>query len=53
MAVEETEGMYFSGPDIRYGANTNQATGQTADSFLAAYTDEWGEDPAAPFWAHS
>ena len=53
MAIPETEGMYFSGPDIRYGANTNQSTGQTADSFLAAYTDEWGEDPAAPFWAHS
>ena len=53
MALEETEGMYFSGPDIRYGANTNQSTGKTADSFLAAYTDEWGEDPAAPFWAHS
>ena len=53
MALEETEGMYFSGPDIRYGANTNQSTGQTADSFLAAYNDEWGEDPAAPFWAHS
>jgi CubicO group peptidase (beta-lactamase class C family) len=53
MALEETEGMYFSGPDIRYGANTNQSTGKTADSFLAAYNDEWGEDPAAPFWAHS
>jgi len=53
MAIPETEGMYFSGPDIRYGANTNQSTGQTADSFLAAYNDEWGEDPAAPFWAHS
>jgi len=53
MAIPETEGMYFSGPDIRYGANTNQSTGQTADAFLAAYNDEWGEDPAAPFWAHS
>ncbi|MCS5684950.1 MAG: ABC transporter substrate-binding protein, partial [Acidimicrobiales bacterium] len=39
--------------DIRYGSNTNQSTGQTADGFLAAYNDEWGEDPAAPFWAHS
>ncbi len=53
MAIPETEGMYFSGPDIRYGANSNQATGQTADGFLTAYSDEWGEDPAAPFWAHS
>ena len=53
MALEETEGMYFSGPDIRYGTNFNQSTGQTADAFLAAYNSEWGEDPAAPFWAHS
>jgi len=53
MALEETEGMYFSGPDIRYGSNRNEATGQTADGFLAAYYREWGEDPAAPFWAHS
>jgi len=53
MAIAETEGMYFSGPDIRYGSNANQSTGQTADGFLAAYNDEWGEDPAAPFWAHS
>ncbi|MCP4851859.1 MAG: ABC transporter substrate-binding protein, partial [Actinomycetia bacterium] len=35
MALEETEGMYFSGPDIRYGTNYNQSTGQTADAFLA------------------
>ncbi|GIT46288.1 MAG: hypothetical protein Ct9H300mP12_08730 [Acidimicrobiales bacterium] len=53
MALAETEGMYFSGPDIRYGTNYNQSTGQTADAFLAAYNAEWGEDPAAPFWAHS
>ena len=53
MANPKTEGMYFTGPDIRYGSNTNQSTGQTADGFLAAYNDEWGEDPAAPFWAHS
>ena len=53
MALPETEGMYFSGPDVRYGANYNQATGQTGDAFLAAYEAEWGEAPAAPFWAHS
>ena len=53
MALPETEGMYFSGPDIRYGTNYNQSTGQTADGFLAAYNEEWGEGPAAPFWAHS
>ena len=53
LAVSETEGMYFSGPDVRYGANFNQSTGETAADVLADYEAEFGEAPAAPFWAHS
>ncbi len=53
LAVAETEGMYFSGPDVRYGANANQSTGETAADVLADYNTEFGEAPAAPFWAHS
>ncbi|MEE3102153.1 MAG: ABC transporter substrate-binding protein, partial [Actinomycetota bacterium] len=53
LAVSETEGMYFSGPDVRYGANFNQSTGATAADVLADYEAEFGEAPAAPFWAHS
>ena len=53
LAVSETEGMYFSGPDVRYGANFNESTGATAADVLADYEAEFGEAPAAPFWAHS
>ena len=52
LALSQTEGMYFSGPDSRFGDNVNQSTGKTAQDFLAAYEENWGEAPAAPFWAH-
>ncbi|MBT7895099.1 MAG: branched-chain amino acid ABC transporter substrate-binding protein, partial [Actinobacteria bacterium] len=53
LAVAETQGMFFSGPDVRYGSNFNQSTGETAADVLADYKAEFGEAPAAPFWAHS
>ncbi len=52
LSLPQTEGMYFSGPDQRFGDNVNQSTGKTAVDFLAAYEEEYGERPAAPFWAH-
>ena len=53
LAMAETEGMYFSGPDVRYGDNFNESTGASAADVLADYEVEFGEAPAAPFWAHS
>ncbi len=53
LGLPETEGMYFSGPDQRYGENTNEITGKTADEVLATYQSEFGEDPSAAFWAHA
>jgi basic membrane lipoprotein Med (substrate-binding protein (PBP1-ABC) superfamily)/ABC-type branched-subunit amino acid transport system substrate-binding protein len=53
LALAESENMYFSGPDTRYGDNANQSTGELAASVLADYEAEYGEVPAAPFWAHS
>ena len=52
LSLPQTAGMYFSGPDQRFGDNANQSTGKSADDFLEAYEDEYGERPAAPFWAH-
>ena len=52
LALSQTEGMYFSGPDTRFGENVNASTGKTANDFLAAYERDYGEAPAAPFWAH-
>ena len=53
MELPESEGMYFSGPDLRYGVNRNSVTGKSADEFLAQYEQEYGEAPSAPFWAHA
>ena len=52
LSLPQTEGMYFSGPDQRFGDNVNQSTGKNANDFLAAYEADYGERPAAPFWAH-
>ncbi|NOX30804.1 MAG: ABC transporter substrate-binding protein [Actinobacteria bacterium] len=53
LELPQSEGMYFSGPDTRFGTNTNESTGQTADAVLAAYIDKVGEAPSAAFWGHS
>lgn len=52
MEIPETAGMYFSGPNLSFGANQS-STGATAASFLDAYETEYGEAPSAPFWAHA
>ena len=31
LELAQSEGMYFSGPDTRFGENTNQSTGKTAE----------------------
>ncbi len=52
LSLPQTTGMYFSGPDQRFGENVNQSTGKSAVDFLATYEAAYGEAPAAPFWAH-
>ena len=52
LSLPQTRGMYFSGPDQRFGENVNESTGKTAVDFLATYEAAYGEAPAAPFWAH-
>ena len=52
LGLPQTRGMYFSGPDQRFGENLNESTGKSAVDFLATYEDLYGEAPAAPFWAH-
>ncbi len=53
LELTQSEGMYFSGPDTRFGTNTNQSTAKSADEVLAAYNEAYGEAPSAPFWGHS
>ena len=53
MELPESEGVYMSGPDLRFGSNRNSITGKSADDFLAAYESAHGEAPSAAFWAHA
>ena len=54
MELPESEGLYFSGPDLRYGYNRNQRIiGGNAAGILTHYIGVWGESPSAAFWAHS
>ncbi|MFN3219493.1 MAG: branched-chain amino acid ABC transporter substrate-binding protein [Acidimicrobiales bacterium] len=53
LELPQSEGMYFSGPDLRFGTNTNQSTGKTAEEVLADYEAAHGEPPSAAFWGHS
>ena len=52
MELPESEGMFFSGPNLDYGSNASEI-GTTAADFLAAYDAAYGEAPSAAFWAHS
>jgi branched-chain amino acid transport system substrate-binding protein len=53
MELAETEGVYISGPDLRFGSNRNAITGQTAQGLLDAYVATYGEEPTAGYWAHA
>ena len=53
MELPESEGVYISGPDLRFGNNANSGTGRTADGLLAAYVAEYGEKPSAGYWGHA
>ena len=53
MELPESEGVFMSGPDLRFGSNRNSITGKSADDFLAAYQAAYGEAPSAAFWAHA
>ncbi|MFV1962058.1 MAG: branched-chain amino acid ABC transporter substrate-binding protein, partial [Acidimicrobiia bacterium] len=53
LAIPESEGMYFSGPNLAFGENANAVTGVSANDFLKSYEAEFGEAPTAAFWAHA
>ena len=37
LALPESEGFYFVGPDLSADTNTNQATGRSVDEILADF----------------
>ncbi len=53
MELAESEGVYISGPDLRFGSNRNSVTGRTAESLLAEYVESYGEEPSGGYWGHA
>ena len=52
LALPESEGLYFTAPDLGDSGNTNQATGRSAADVLAAFEVAFGGPPTSPYWAH-
>lgn len=53
LSTPESEGWYFSGPNLQFGENSNEFTGETASNLLTRYTETFGEAPSAGFWGHA
>lgn len=53
LSLPESEGMYISGPNTRFGNNTNQSTGWSAPELEARYLEADGEPPTGTFWGHA
>ena len=52
LALPESEGVYFTGPDLGDSRNTNQATGRSAADVLTEFKAASGGPPTSPYWAH-
>jgi branched-chain amino acid transport system substrate-binding protein len=52
LSIPETAGMYFSGPDLRFGDNTG-LTGVGYTELVANYEAQFGEAPPQVFHAHT
>ena len=52
LALPESEGLYFTAPDLGDSGNTNQATGRSAADVLAAFEAAYGAPPTSAYWAH-
>ena len=53
MELPESEGVYISGPDLRFGDNRNSITGRSAAELLEDYEAAYGEAPSGGYLAHS
>lgn len=53
LGLEESEGMFLSGPNLSYGTNANESTGRDAADLLSEYEAAYGTAPDAAFWAHA
>ena len=53
LAIPESEGVYFPGPESSFGGNTNEATGKSGEALIADYRERYGEAPTSAYLAHA
>ena len=53
LAIPESEGIYFAGPQLDFGANVNEATGRSGEELIAAYQEQYNEGPTSAYLAHA
>ena len=53
LALPESEGIYFAGPELNFGSNVNEATGRSGDELIAAYQERHNEGPTSAYLAHA
>lgn len=53
LSLPQSEGTYVSGPDTRFGDNTNQTTGQSAPGLRARFEETTEGSPTGTYWGHA
>ncbi len=53
LSLSQSEGIYFMGPEVDFGSNTNEATGKTNDQVVASYVNKYNEQPTSAYLAHA
>ena len=53
LAIPESEGVYFPGPELSFGGNTNEATGKGGEALIADYRERYGEASTSAYLAHA
>ena len=53
LALPESEGFYFAGPELDFGSNVNEATGRSGDELTAAYQEKYSESSTSAYLAHA
>ena len=53
LSLPQSEGAYLSGPDSRFGDNTNQTTGRSAAGLRARFEETAEGSPTGTYWGHA
>ena len=53
LALPEAEDIYFLSPETNFGDNANEATGKSHDELVAAYVDQFNEQPTSAYLPHA